>query len=250
MPSSCSPASRRRGRVLSRFDATSRWRCATGVTLRADRYRAPGGGDRADHRDAQPVRARRRSGRSRRGCSPSAATRCVLQSCRGTGGSGGEFDAYRHEAEDGLATLAWIGTQPWFSGQDRDVRSELPRDRAVGDRDRRRRPRCAPWPRRSRRRECGPSPTPAGTFSLDSTLTWLALLARQRRDARRGLRDQLAARRRMAARVHDAPAPRCRRGRHRRSCAVLPGLACARWTTTPSGRRWSSTAISNRSPCR
>lgn len=41
----------------------------------------------------------------------------VLQACRGTGGSGGEFDPLTHERDDGLATLRWIGAQPWFDGR-------------------------------------------------------------------------------------------------------------------------------------
>lgn len=41
----------------------------------------------------------------------------VLQACRGTGRSGGEFDPLTHEREDGLATLAWIKKQPWFDGR-------------------------------------------------------------------------------------------------------------------------------------
>lgn len=40
----------------------------------------------------------------------------VLQSCRGTGGSGGEFHLWRNEAADGLATVAWLRRQSWFSG--------------------------------------------------------------------------------------------------------------------------------------
>src|SRR5436305_6618224 len=40
----------------------------------------------------------------------------VLQSCRGTFGSGGEFDPMRHEREDGLDTVAWVERQPWFDG--------------------------------------------------------------------------------------------------------------------------------------
>jgi putative CocE/NonD family hydrolase len=40
----------------------------------------------------------------------------VLQSCRGTFDSGGEFDPLRHEREDGLDTVAWIERQPWFDG--------------------------------------------------------------------------------------------------------------------------------------
>lgn len=41
----------------------------------------------------------------------------VLQACRGTGKSGGEFDPLIHEREDGLATLDWIKQQPWFDGR-------------------------------------------------------------------------------------------------------------------------------------
>ena len=40
----------------------------------------------------------------------------VLQSCRGTFDSGGEFDPMRHEREDGLDTLAWLERQWWFDG--------------------------------------------------------------------------------------------------------------------------------------
>ncbi|MEU0384333.1 CocE/NonD family hydrolase [Streptomyces chartreusis] len=41
----------------------------------------------------------------------------VLQSCRGTGGSGGAFDLWRNEAADGLATVSWLRGQPWFDGR-------------------------------------------------------------------------------------------------------------------------------------
>ena len=41
----------------------------------------------------------------------------VLQACRGTGRSGGQFDPLAHEREDGLATLDWIKKQPWFDGR-------------------------------------------------------------------------------------------------------------------------------------
>ncbi|MEF9903051.1 CocE/NonD family hydrolase [Streptomyces sp. P9-A2] len=40
----------------------------------------------------------------------------VLQSCRGTGGSGGAFDLWRNEAADGRATVSWLRDQPWFNG--------------------------------------------------------------------------------------------------------------------------------------
>ncbi|MEY2430531.1 MAG: uncharacterized protein QOC92_256, partial [Acidimicrobiaceae bacterium] len=40
----------------------------------------------------------------------------VIQSCRGTFGSGGEWVPFRHEREDGTATLDWLTAQPWFGG--------------------------------------------------------------------------------------------------------------------------------------
>ncbi len=40
----------------------------------------------------------------------------VLQSCRGTFDSDGEFEPMRHERDDGLDTVAWIQRQPWFDG--------------------------------------------------------------------------------------------------------------------------------------
>src|SRR5690606_19096124 len=41
----------------------------------------------------------------------------VVQSCRGTGRSGGEFDPLSNERADGLRTLSWIRQQPWFDGR-------------------------------------------------------------------------------------------------------------------------------------
>lgn len=40
----------------------------------------------------------------------------VIQSVRGTFGSGGTFEAMRNERADGLATLEWVKKQPWFGG--------------------------------------------------------------------------------------------------------------------------------------
>ncbi|WP_127501809.1 CocE/NonD family hydrolase [Actinoplanes solisilvae] len=40
----------------------------------------------------------------------------LLQSSRGTGGSGGEFHSWRNETADGRATVEWIRKQNWFSG--------------------------------------------------------------------------------------------------------------------------------------
>ncbi len=41
----------------------------------------------------------------------------LVQSTRGTFGSSGTFDPYGPEHDDGLATIAWLKQQPWFSGR-------------------------------------------------------------------------------------------------------------------------------------
>ncbi|HZN18320.1 MAG TPA: CocE/NonD family hydrolase [Micromonosporaceae bacterium] len=41
----------------------------------------------------------------------------VVQSCRGTNGSGGAFEPLVHERADGLDTLAWLRRQPWYGGR-------------------------------------------------------------------------------------------------------------------------------------
>jgi uncharacterized protein len=40
----------------------------------------------------------------------------LIQSCRGTGGSGGKFEHMVHERADGQAAVAWLRDQDWFSG--------------------------------------------------------------------------------------------------------------------------------------
>jgi putative CocE/NonD family hydrolase len=41
----------------------------------------------------------------------------VIQSCRGTFGSAGDWEPLRHELSDGHATLSWVAGQPWFDGR-------------------------------------------------------------------------------------------------------------------------------------
>jgi putative CocE/NonD family hydrolase len=41
----------------------------------------------------------------------------LLQSCRGTFGSGGQFEPMRREAGDGQDTVAWLRGQSWFDGR-------------------------------------------------------------------------------------------------------------------------------------
>lgn len=41
----------------------------------------------------------------------------IVQACRGTDRSGGQFDPFANERADGLATLRWIAQQPWYDGR-------------------------------------------------------------------------------------------------------------------------------------
>ena len=41
----------------------------------------------------------------------------LLQSCRGTGGSGGSLRPMFQEEQDGAATIAWLTRQPWYCGK-------------------------------------------------------------------------------------------------------------------------------------
>jgi putative CocE/NonD family hydrolase len=43
--------------------------------------------------------------------------RVLMQSVRGTFGSGGDFTPMVHEAADGADTVAWLRQQPWFTGR-------------------------------------------------------------------------------------------------------------------------------------
>ena len=88
-----------------------------GVELLADRWVARSGGD------GLPVALLRSPyGRGRligTGMARPLAERgfqVILQSVRGTFGSGGVFEPMRNERADGLATLEWVRRQPWFGG--------------------------------------------------------------------------------------------------------------------------------------
>lgn len=41
----------------------------------------------------------------------------LMQSCRGTFGSGAAFDPMQNEIDDGHDTVAWLRSQPWFDGR-------------------------------------------------------------------------------------------------------------------------------------
>jgi putative CocE/NonD family hydrolase len=88
-----------------------------GVRLLADHYRPPGD-------EPLPVVLIRtpygRGGPLGKLFGPTFARRglqVVLQSVRGTFGSGGVFVPFHQEKEDGLATVAWLREQPWCDGR-------------------------------------------------------------------------------------------------------------------------------------
>jgi uncharacterized protein len=158
-----------------------------GVNLLADRYHAGGG-------DSQPI-ILMRSPYGRGGPWALAARafaergyQVVIQSCRGTHGSGGVFTAYRDEAGDGRATLGWLAAQSWSTGRVATfgpsylgiVQWALASDAHPSLRA------LAPAITSSRVRVFT---YPAGSFSLDSTLTWLALLSGQGRTGMQRIRD-------------------------------------------------------------
>jgi uncharacterized protein len=111
-----------------------------GVTLLADRYfpadigdqrgggEQPGSGDRAAGGDqagsGNPPVILVRSPYGRGGFVGLAyghffaqhGFQAIVQSVRGTFGSGGVFDPLGNERADGLATVAWLKAQPWFGG--------------------------------------------------------------------------------------------------------------------------------------
>lgn len=87
-----------------------------GVTLLADRYAPRTGGP------WPLILVRSPYGRSGFGLQfgslfAERGFQVLVQSVRGTFGSGGRFDPFRHDRADGQATLAWLRQQPWYSGQ-------------------------------------------------------------------------------------------------------------------------------------
>jgi putative CocE/NonD family hydrolase len=112
----------------------------------------------------------------------------VLQSCRGTFGSGGEM-TFSAEAADGRAAADWIVTQPWSNG---DLGSWGPSYLSF-----------VQWALASTRpaqlkamaiqimsADRSRSYYPGGTFALDNALTWMAGMEIQGRSLRERLRAQ------------------------------------------------------------
>jgi putative CocE/NonD family hydrolase len=117
----------------------------------------------------------------------------VIQSTRGTFGSGGKFEPFIVERDDGLATVAWLKQQPWFSGafatngpsylglvQWAIARDAGPELKAMGI--------------QVSTSEFRSQTYMGGSYALDTTLSWTHMMANQERPVR-ALLTQLTARR-------------------------------------------------------
>jgi putative CocE/NonD family hydrolase len=121
----------------------------------------------------------------------------VVQSCRGTFGSGGEWVPFRNEAADGQATYRWLAEQPWFCGtaagfgpsylgltQWSVAADPPPALKAIA-------------PNVTARRFRDIVVFPGGSFTLETGATWLYLLQHQELGLRDVIRAQFQARRRL-----------------------------------------------------
>jgi uncharacterized protein len=86
-----------------------------GVVLLADRYVPAGGGDAPLVLVRSPYGRKNMFGTMFGTLFAERGLQVLVQSCRGTFGSGGEFDPF-DETEDGLATVAWLRKQEWYPG--------------------------------------------------------------------------------------------------------------------------------------
>jgi uncharacterized protein len=86
-----------------------------GVTLLADLYRPRGAGPMPTVLVRTPYGPRGFVATVSGRLLAEQGLQVVLQSCRGTFGSGGTLEPFR-ERDDGLATLDWIRRQPWHEG--------------------------------------------------------------------------------------------------------------------------------------
>jgi putative CocE/NonD family hydrolase len=89
---------------------------ADGAVLLADRYAPHGAGAMPTVLVRSPYGRRGVYGLLYGTVFAQQGLQVVIQSTRGTFGSGGEFEPFAERA-DGLDTIAWLGRQPWHSGK-------------------------------------------------------------------------------------------------------------------------------------
>jgi predicted acyl esterase len=87
-----------------------------GVELLADRWAPRAGGDGLPCALVRTPYGRRQMGPGLARPLAERGFQVLVQSTRGTYGSGGEFVAFRYDRPDGLATLDWLLRQPWCTG--------------------------------------------------------------------------------------------------------------------------------------
>lgn len=128
----------------------------------------------------------------------------LLQSVRGTFGSGGEFVPMVHEADDAVDTAAWLRHQPWFTGSFGTIGlsylgftqwallSDPPPELAAAV--------IAVGPHDFHASSWG-----TGSFSLTDFLGWSHMVAHQEEPPLRRLRHQLGAVRRVTRVTHGLP---------------------------------------------
>lgn len=102
----------------------------------------------------------------------------VVQSCRGTFGSGGVFEPMVHERDDGVDTVDWLRRQPWYGGRfgtfgiSYQGFTEWALATEVGD-------ELAAIVAVAAVASTRDSTYAGGAFSLDTVLTWAELLSAQ-----------------------------------------------------------------------
>src|SRR5271157_245066 len=133
----------------------------------------------------------------------------VIQSCRGTFGSEGEWSPVRNEQTDGHATLEWVAAQPWFDG-----RLVMWGASYLG---------MTQWaiaedaPDFVKALDLGVTASnvheaivyPGGSFALEMALTWIYQLAHQELGWGAVVRTQLASARALAAAADVLPLGKC-----------------------------------------
>ena len=88
-----------------------------GAVLLADHYYPPKGGKRPTILVRSPYGRAGLIGEMFALAFAERGFQMLLQSCRGTFGSGGEFYPFRDDRPDGLETIAWLKQQEWYSGE-------------------------------------------------------------------------------------------------------------------------------------
>ena len=128
----------------------------------------------------------------------------VLQSVRGTSGSGGEFTPMVHEVDDAADTVAWLREQPWFTGTFGTIGlsylgftqwallSDPPPELAAAV--------ISVGPHDLHQSSWG-----TGSFALNDFLGWSDMVANQEASTARRLAFQFQAARRLASAVHGLP---------------------------------------------